>query len=130
MVMIKYFFIVSMMLASTLGFSQEETVNNLKDAIKIGNSREVSKFFGKTIDLAIEGTSNEYSRTHAEGVLKDFFKKYPIAKFEIIHRGNSKGGLVYVIGQYTYSEGSFRVLIRLKLVAGNYQVHELSFIKE
>ena len=50
--------------------------------------------------------------------------------FEIIHIGNSKGGLKYAIGKYTCKRGYFRVWMRIKDFAGIPLVYEMNFIRE
>ena len=115
---------------SPAAFGQSEVINNVRSAIKAGSSKELSKYLGDMISLEIEGVQSNYSKTQAEYVLKDFFKKYPPNDFQYVHQGASEGGLKYAIGRYSYDGGSFRVVLRSKNIDGTYKVSSLDFTKE
>jgi hypothetical protein len=122
----------SMLLMSSISlFAQnEEIMNNGKMALKTGSSKELSKYSNDIVELSIAGEKSSYNKSHAEIVLKDFFKKYPPLDFQYIHQGSSKEGLKYAIGKYTYSGGSFRVYILIKQFNKNYFIDTLEFSKE
>lgn len=119
-----------MVIAVGTSFGQAETINKIKDAIKIGSAKEISQHFHQTIDVTIEGEINNYSKTQAEYVLKEFFQKFPPSSFLIVHQGASKAGMPYAIGQYTSGDDTFRVWLRIKKNEDSYLIHEISFIKE
>ena len=110
--------------------AQSEVINNVRSSIKAGSSKELSNYLGDMISLEIDGVQSNYSKTQAEYVLKDFFKKYPPNDFQYVHQGASEGGLKYAIGRYSYEGGSFRVVLRSKVVNGSYKVSSLDFTKE
>lgn len=110
--------------------AQSEVINNVKSAIKAGSSKELSNYLGDMISLEIDGVQSNYSKTQAEYVLKDFFKKYHPNDFQYVHQGASEGGLKYAIGRYSYDGGSFRVVLRSKNIDGSYKVSSLDFTKE
>ena len=111
--------------------AQGDVINQVKSALNTGSSKELVKYLDKTSDIDIEGEKAAYSKTQAEEILKDFFQSYPPTNFQIVHQGASRAGSPYVIGQYSYKSGSFRVWIRLKEVSdATYQVHALSFYKD
>jgi len=110
--------------------AQKDFVENVKDAIKAGSSRECAQFFHENLDVTLEGEMKSYSRTQAEYVLRDFFKEHPPSSFLIVHQGSSKGGLPYAIGQYESNDDTYRVWMRIKSINSKYLIHEISFIKE
>ncbi len=110
--------------------AQSEVINNLRAALKAGSSKELVKNFNTTVELNFEGQKSNYSRSQAELVLKEFFKKYPPTDFQYIHQGASKQGLTYVIGKYSFESGSFRVLILIKKFEENYLVDSIDFSRE
>ena len=122
-------FLLSMVFSAHVN-AQEDIINNGKVALKSGNSKELSKYFNDLVDLGFEGEKASYSKTQAEFVLKDFFKKYPPLDFQYVHKGASKEGLTYTIGNYNYNGGSFRVLIYIKQFNGNFLIDYLDFSKE
>ncbi len=117
--------------AGTELFAQQtELFNPMKDALKTGNAKEVVKFFNTSVDMDIEGTVDSYSKTQAEFVLRDFFKKHPPTDFNIVHTGSSKGGLQYAIGRYNSNGENYNVMLRVKEVNKVNLIHEINFVKE
>ena len=57
--------------------AQNDVINNGKIALKSGSSKELVKYFNDIVELSFDGEKSNYSKTQAEFVLKDFFKKYP-----------------------------------------------------
>jgi hypothetical protein len=119
---------LSMLLAFTAG--AQDLFAPMKDAIKASNAKEVIKFFNTSVDMNLAGEASMYSKTQAEFVLRDFFKKFPATDFRIQHTGSSKGGLQFAIGEYVSNGDVFDVLIRVKEVSGAYLIHEINFVKE
>lgn len=110
--------------------AQEAVIGNVRVALKSGSSKEIIKYFHKTTDLDFDGNSSSYGKNQAEVVLRNFFKENPPSDFKIIHKGASKAGSPYVIGQYTHKEGTYRVWIRLKEEGEDFLVHAMSFYKD
>jgi hypothetical protein len=131
---IKNYFLISALLFSFGLFqeaqAQSEILNNLRAALKAGSSKEFVKNFNEMVELNFEGEKSNYSRSQAELVLKEFFKKYPPTDFQYIHKGASKQGLTYVIGKYTFEDGSFRVWILIKKFGSSYLVDSIDFSRE
>lgn len=111
-------------------FSQSPVINNVRAALKAGSAKELVKNFNNAVELNFDGEKSSYSRTQAEFVLKDFFKKYPPSDFEYIHQGSSQQGLTYVIGKYSFEGGSFRVLMYIKKISDSYLVDLIDFSRE
>ncbi len=110
--------------------AQSNLFGNVRSALKAGSSKELAKYFHETVELNINGESDNYSNTHAEIYLKDFFKKYEPVGFEYVHQGSSSEGLQYAIGSYSYSGGNFQVLIRIKKFSGTDKIYIIDFLKE
>ncbi|MEQ8925879.1 MAG: DUF4783 domain-containing protein [Fulvivirga sp.] len=124
-----FFFCLSMVLLGET-YAQKETIDDVKNAIKSGSSKEVSKHFDANVDVTIDSDIQTYSKIQAEYVFKDFFKNNPPTSFTIVHQGSSKGGLPYAIGQYISNGQTFRVWMRIKGSGERYLINEISFIKE
>ena len=123
-------FILAVLVVNTGLFAQEDIIAKVRDAIKTGSSREMTKYLNNSVDMTIEGKLKSYSKAQAEFILKDFFKKNPPTSFTIVHQGASKSGLPYVIGEYVSEGSTFRVWVRIRKINEEYFVHEVSFIKE
>lgn len=119
-----------LMVSITISQAQNEVINNVRDALKAGSSREVSKYLNNTVEISIDGEKASYSRNQAEFVLKDFFNNYPARGFRYVHQGSSKEGLKYTVGTYTYDRGEFRVFMLIKQFGGTYLVDKIDFNRE
>ena len=51
--------------------------DDIGNALRTGDSRQLSSYFGPTIDLTIGLREDVYSKAQAELILKDFFTKNP-----------------------------------------------------
>ena len=111
-------------------FAQEADFDQLVKIVRSGNAKELVKKFASSVELNIDGEEATYSRSQAEAVLKDFFDKNQPTFFEVSHRGESKSGLPYAIGELRSRSVTFRVWIRLAKSSGKYVVSEMSFIEE
>jgi|GEM_PF-220683 hypothetical protein len=113
------------------GYSQSaEVIDQIKEAIKAGSAKELSKYFHQTVDVTIEGKLENYSKAQAEFVLRDFFKAHAPSEFTIIHQGSSKGGQPFAIGQYKSGADTYRVWMKIKTVDKDQLIQEISFVKE
>ena len=123
-------------LALTLGLLllpmliRADIFDQLLQAIKTGDSKQVAAYFNKTVDFSTPLEVDIYSKAQAEMLLKDFFLKYPPKSFSIHHRGSSAQGAKYVIGKYEYDKGSLRVYVLVKEQDGKQLIQELHFEKE
>ena len=83
------------------------------NALKTGNTAELSKFFNSSIELAILEQEAIYSKQQAELIVKDFFAKHVPTNFVILHKGGKEGSQ-YAIGNLTTSTGNYRVTMLIK----------------
>lgn len=125
------------LLMSTVSFlmvgvvsAQHASFDPIKDVFKTGSSKEVSKYLSASVEINVLGDINTYSKAQAEFVLRDFFKKYPVTDFSIVHSGASKSGLQFAIGRYVSDGSSFSVMLRVKEVNKVLLLHEITFLKE
>ena len=99
------------------------------DALKSGNSVELSNFFNTSIELAIPGQTDIYSSQQAELIVKNFFAKHVPSNFVILHKGGKEGSQ-YAIGNLTTSTGNFRVTLLIKQRENKPYIHQLRFEEE
>jgi len=129
-------FILSLVLCASFltsfkAFSQTTgVIDDVKETIKTGSAKELSKYLNQTVDVTIEGKVENYSKAQAEFVLRDFFKTHPPSEFNVIHQGSSKGGQPFAIGQYKSGSDTYRVWMKIKTVDKTQLIQEISFVKE
>jgi hypothetical protein len=115
---------IFIVLCSFLSLSFTEVVN----ALKSGNSAEVSKYFDTTVEITLPEKSNSYSKSQAELVLRDFFAIYGVKDFKVLHKSDTPGSQ-YCIGNLQTTNGTFRTTIFMKLKGDKELVQELRFEK-
>lgn len=111
-------------------YGQSDVIDQVKETIKAGSAKELSRYLFQTVDVTIEGKVQSYSKAQAEFVFRDFFRQHPPSEFNIIHQGSSKGGQPFAIGQYKSVDGTYRVFMKIKSVNKQQLLHEISFSKE
>ena len=95
-------------------------------AMKSGNAAQVAKSFDNNVEISTPGNSNNYNKTQAEQVLKDFFAANGVKGFDVIHKGDNAGSQ-YCIGTLITKNGSFRTTIYLKQKGDLQLLQELHF---
>jgi hypothetical protein len=110
--------------------AQGDVIDQVKETIKAGSAKELSKYLNQTVDVTLDGNVQSYSKAQAEFVFRDFFKQHPPSEFSIIHQGSSKGGQPFAIGQFKSGGETYRVFMKIKAINSQPLVHEISFAKE
>ena len=102
-------------------------IENITAAIKSGNSKELAKYFGPTVEVILPGSDGAFSRVQAEMIMKDFFTKSVPVSFVVNQKGNSAGGAQFIIGTYKNKNEILNVYILLKPVSGQLMIQQLHF---
>ena len=125
------FLIIGFVLLAASGFTFFDTCEEIGGAIRAGDSKQLASYFANTIDLTIMGREDNYSKTQAELIVRDFFTKNPPKTFSMVHKGTSKEGMLYGIGTLTTTKGAnFRTSFYAKQSGEKYFIQELRFETE
>lgn len=111
-------------------YGQADVISQVKETLKAGSAKELSKYLSATVDVTFDGNVQSYSKAQAEFVFRDFFRQHPPSEFSIIHQGSSKGGQPFAIGQYKSNAETYRVFMKIKATNNQQLLHEISFSKE
>lgn len=111
-------------------YAQSDVISQVKETIKAGSAKELSKFLSQNVDVTLEGKVQSYSKTQAEFVLRDFFKQHPPNEVNIIHQGSSKGGQPFAILQYKSGQEIYRLFLKIKSVGNAQFLDDIAFTKE
>jgi len=107
-----------------------DVLDDIAASIRLGSASSVAQYFDNNVDITILDKESVYSKAQAQMVIKDFFQKYPVTSFNLIHRGASAEGSLYGIGNLVTSSGVFRIYYFVKSKNGNYLLQELRFEKQ
>lgn len=112
-----------------IAVAQDTVYDAVVASLKSGDSKLLSNYFTSNMELTILDNEAVYSKIQAELVLKDFFSKYPVSTYSLLHRGKSPEGSVFSIGKLTTNKGVFRTYFYLKQINGKTLLNELRFEK-
>ena len=102
-------------------------------SLRQGDAGQLSARFAKTIELVIDAEKVEFSAvqaTHAELILRSFFRKYPPHSFQFVYRGGSDR-LRYSTGTYETDGQRFAVYVLMRQTADQpFTINALHFRKE
>lgn len=126
-----YKIVLVLLLASGSAFSYFDIYSDIADAIRSGDAKSISKFFSSTVDLTILTQEEVYSKAQAEQVLRDFLSHNPPKSFVLIHKGVSKEGAKYAIGNMiTQQNVQYRTYFFVKQSNSGEFIQELRFEKQ
>ena len=83
-----------------------------------------------SVDLNIPGNEGVYSKAQAELILKDFFAKNNPTGYKTLHKGSSRDGALYSIGNLQTEKGIYRAYFYMKKKGEDYFIHEFSLNSE
>ena len=99
-------------------------------ALKSGNATMLSRYFDNRIDITLPERSDNYSRSQAVMVIKDFFSSTGGVKtFELKHHGENNGSN-FLIGVLQTNNGRFRTTLFLKQKGEKAYLQEMRFMEE
>ena len=94
--------------------------------MRSGNANQLSKYFDSRVDISLPGKSDNYSKSQAEMILKDFFNNNEVKSFQVKHKGEQNGSQ-FCIGLLQTSTGNYRTKFFMKQKGDQQVVQELGF---
>jgi hypothetical protein len=122
----KRFFTLLTIGALLSSFSVFSSIDEVITAMKAGNSADIARFFDNTVEINIPDKTNNYSKSQAELVLKDFFSSNSVKSFDVIHKGENLGSQ-YCVGTLVTKNGSFRTTIFMKKKGDKHVLQTIAF---
>jgi len=103
-----------------------EIIEQIRVTVKASNSKELTNYMSDMVEIQLpDQDRNNYSKTQAEFVMRDFMKKYPPSNFTYIHKVLDKEDFKFTIGEYVYASGTMRVTMVIKPVNGKYLIDSI-----
>lgn len=122
----KRFFTLFTLIALFSSFTLFLSIDEVVTALKKGDASQVARFFDNTVEITMPDKSNNYSKSQAEMVLKDFFINNGVKNFTVIHQGENAGSQ-YCIGTLLTKNGTFRTTVFMKQKSDKHLVQEIRF---
>ena len=96
----------------TIEWTIPEQFDAVTAAIGKGDVEALSTFLDSTVELALPGVDDIFTKAQATAKLKTFFAQHPPKAFTRVHGGTSQGDAgAYVIGSLVSGEARFRVYV-------------------
>ena len=114
---------ISLVLVS---FAPLYSIDDVVNAMKSGNATQLSKYFDNRVDISLPGKSDNYSKSQAEMILKDFFANNTVKTFVVKHKGEQNGSQ-FCIGLLQTKNVNFRTKFFMKQKGNQQVVQELGF---
>lgn len=125
----KHFFTIVAIGAVISSFTFFSSIDEVIAALKTGNTAEIAKFFDNTVELNMPDKSNNYSKSQAELVLRDFFNTNTVKSFTVNHKGENAGSQ-YCIGTLVTKNGTFRTTVFMKLKSYKQLLQTITFERQ
>lgn len=113
--------------------SDADVIKTIRTSLLTGDAGQLSACFAKTIELVIDAEKVDFpalSTSHAELILRSFFRKHPPQGFRFVHQGTS-ARLHYRTGTYTTDGQTFTVYILMRRTTNRqYVINTLHFRKK
>ncbi|MBC8152932.1 MAG: DUF4783 domain-containing protein [Bacteroidetes bacterium] len=116
----KRFFCLPIILALWVGSSGRATTlstgDSVQQSLRTGSARQLATYFDKSIELIIDSEDIEFpsvQATHAEFILKSFFRKYPPRRFQYVYQGHAAHRR-YSTGTYQTGRETFQVYVLMR----------------
>lgn len=107
----------------------DQSIDSIVSAIGSGSSSDLSSHFDSSISLNINGQQGDYSKSQAEVVLRDFFRKNPSRGFHLLFRSENNPAMSSYIGEYQSDAGPYKVIIKVTTQHSESKVYSLEFVK-
>ena len=102
-----------------------QTVDNLSAAVKMGNANQLAQLFNSSVEIIVDGNDKVYTKSQAQMVMGDFFKKNPAIDFSIAHNSQREDSQ-FLIGNYTTKNNkSFRIIFLLRNKDSKNLIHQI-----
>ena len=123
-------FVLILLCLSTL-FSSFASIDTLEMddvviALKSGNAAQLSKYFDSRVDITLPNKTDNYSRTQAEMIIRDFFINNSVRNFDLKYK-SEKSGSNYCVGTLQTKAGNFRTTLFMKQKGDREYLQDLSF---
>lgn len=111
-------------------FADTKQFDGVTAAIAKGDVEALGTYLDQTVELALPGIDDIFTKAQALTKLKGFFALHPPKAFSRVHGGTSKGDIgAYVIGSLSSGSDKYRVYI-YGIGEGTPKIQELRIEKE
>ena len=101
-------------------------LDDVINALKTGNAQELSKYIDDNIEISLPDKTDNYGKSQAVMVLKDFFNNNGVTGFDVQFKGENGSGQ-YCIGDLKTKSGVYRTTVFMKVKNDKQVIKEIRF---
>ncbi|HJU45915.1 MAG TPA: DUF4783 domain-containing protein [Chitinophagaceae bacterium] len=121
------FLFIPFLISSFTPIAVTPEMDDIVAALRSGNAAQLAKYFDTRVDISLPDKSDNYSRTQAEMIVRDFFSNNPVRSFQVKHTGENKDGSQYCTGTLQTKNGNYRTILFMKQKGDKQLLQQLSF---
>jgi len=108
-------------------FSSSNTaVDTISTALRTGDSKQISEYFGTSVDVTILDFHGFVDKATTTKKVNEFFSDKAVDGYKVIHSGKSKGKeSVYTIGQLKTDKGVYKVYMFISELKDSHIIQEI-----
>lgn len=130
--MIRFLIPLLLFVTPVLGsnWMQGDLIDNVAGFFRVGNAKEIAKYFNPSVELSIGSKEDVYSKAQTEQILREFFTKTHPNSATVIHQINTNPTMRFAILVLQTRSGSYRVAITTKKSNNLFLITELRIEQE
>lgn len=107
----------------------QEPLQEVVNYVRGSNVAGMARYFDKNVTIHINNNDADYSASQAEIILKDFFTKNAVQKYNVAQSHNEKKYAQWAIGDLHTSTGIYQLYIKVSMIDDKFLIKELRFEK-
>ncbi len=117
-----------LVLVFSSSFVSTVEIDDVVTALRSGNASQLSKYFDNRVDISLPEKADNYSRTQAEMIIRDFFSNNSVKDFSLRYKSDN-AETNFCTGTLQTKGGNFRTTLTMKQKGNRQFVQDLRFQK-
>lgn len=114
-----------------LFLSNSASIENLVTSLEIRSGKDISKFFSSDTEIIINEKVSKGNKFQLTKTIDEFYDESNVNKFRVIHQGDSKNNLIYMLAEYSSNDDIYKVFLTLLKIENTYTIQKFKIdIKE
>lgn len=110
----KLFIITLISIVSCLSFNYKDINDDITNALKKGDSIELTKHFAEKVSIKIINDEDLLSKLQAQAIINEFFIKHKVKSYQNSHYSIVNGDQQFIIGVLETNNGLYRISILIR----------------
>ena len=114
-----------------LFFNNSTSIENLITSLEIRSGKGISNFFSSDTEIIINEKVSKGNKFQLTKTIDEFYDESNVNKFRVVHKGDSKNNLIYMLAEYSSNDDIYKVFLTLLKIENTYTIQKFKIdIKE